>query len=371
MGLFWTKVDDDSVNLREAEFEMRRTARPRFQPSGPLVPTVMEYRAVDRGFPVVLEPEAGVVDITSYLRGRKELIERFLTERGAVLLRGFDVREPSKFFDAISEIASDILDYSERSSPRHAVADRVYTSTDHPADQEIVLHSEQSYTYNWPCFICFYCHTKAASGGNTPMADNRRILGRLPTSLVRKFETHGVLYQRTYVAGLGVSWQNAFQTENPEDVETFCKERDIEFRWDNEGRLKTRQVRSAFQHHPITGEKLWFNHALFFHVTSLDEHLTRALIDAVGYEHVPTNTFFGNGEPFSNDEIFAMRNAVSAEKRSFDWQRGDVLILDNMISQHGRERFSGMRSVYTLMARPYRSLRAPLRAPSQASVKWR
>jgi alpha-ketoglutarate-dependent taurine dioxygenase len=356
---------------------MNQTTRPSFQSNKPLTPIMVKTDGGgmspvnDRPFPVVLQPSSGAADAVDYLRDQKALVEELVTEHGAVLLRGFDVRSPEQFFDIITQIAPDILSYSERSSPRHAVGDRVYTSTDHPADQDILLHSEQSYTLNWPRFICFFCHTKASSGGNTPIADNRRILKRLPLSLVERLEAHGILYQRTYTPGLGVSWQTAFQTEDPAQVAVFCKERDIDFRWDEDGCLKTRQYRSAFQYHPVTQEKIWFNHALFFHVTSLEPHITEALIEAVGYDNVPTNTFFGNGEPFSSEDLLAMRQAIAAEKHSFDWQVGDVLILDNMICQHGRDPFTGTRNIYTLMARPYQSMRSPLTAPSQTTVQWR
>ena len=45
--------------------------------------------------------------------------------------------------------------YMERSSPRHEVADHVYTSTDHPPRHPIALHNEQSYNITWPLRIFF------------------------------------------------------------------------------------------------------------------------------------------------------------------------------------------------------------------------
>lgn len=316
---------------------------------------------------VTLRSSPGKSDPVDFVSATRDTIATALTTVGAVLLRGFQVGDAQRFFQTVEALDPEILSYSERSSPRHAVADRVYTSTDHPADQEIVMHSEQSYTLNFPRFICFWCKVPAATMGATPIASNRTILEGLPSELVEKFRHKGVLYRRTYTPGLGVSWQTAFQTDNRGDVEQFCRERDIEFEWDREDRLKTRQYRSAFQIHPVTRELVWFNHALFFHHTSLDPEIASALIDAVGLDNVPTDTAFGDGEAFSSSEIEAMRHAVAAAKRRFSWEADDVLLLDNMLMQHGREAFTGERKILTLMARPYTSLREPLKSPLQFS----
>lgn len=304
-------------------------------------------------FPLIITSDDKGQNLAQHIQVNKDEIDKLLVSHGALLFRGFDVSEADQFSSSIAALDSEILSYTERSSPRHKVADNVYTSTDHPADQDIVLHSEQSYTLDWPCLISFTCQVKAATGGDTPIADNRRILQHLPTNLRKRFEQHGVLYMRTYTPGLGISWQTAFQTEDKRQVENFCAERSIEAIWLPDGRLQTRQKRSAFQKHPVTGEVIWFNHALFFHHTSLEQNIAKALIEAVGLDHLPTTTRFGNGEEFSSDDLAAMREAVAREKRTFAWKEQDVLILDNMICQHGRDPFSGRRSVLTIMGRPY------------------
>lgn len=309
--------------------------------------------ASNTDFPLVIMSNHDGQDLARWIHENKDEIDKLLLHHGALLFRGFNVSEPDQFSNSIAALDSEILSYTERSSPRHKVADNVYTSTDHPADQDIVLHSEQSYTLDWPCLISFTCQRKAATGGDTPIADNRRILQHFPTDLIKRFEQHGVLYLRTYTPGLGVSWQTAFQTEDAREVERFCAERSIEVEWLPDGRLQTRQKRSAFQKHPVSREVLWFNHALFFHHTSLEPDIAKALIDAVGLDYLPTTTRFGNGEEFSEEDLAAMRGAVAREKRTFAWKEQDVLILDNMICQHGRDPFSGERSVLTIMGRPY------------------
>ena len=63
-----------------------------------------------------------------------------------------DVTLP-QFRTFTQSVCPELIEYGERSSPRTKIDDGVYTSTDHPADQPIVLHNEQSYTLNWPLKI--------------------------------------------------------------------------------------------------------------------------------------------------------------------------------------------------------------------------
>jgi alpha-ketoglutarate-dependent taurine dioxygenase len=327
-------------------FPGKKTILPRRVPSGT---SAGSAEAAD--FPLIIMSQYPGQNLAERIRDDRNEIDCLILRHGAVLFRGFDVTAPEHFSKAMAVLDPEILSYTERSSPRHKVADNVYTSTDHPHHQDIVLHSEQSYTLDWPCLISFTCQRKAMTGGNTPIADNRKVLRHLPTGLRDRFERHGVLYMRTYTPGLGVRWQTAFQTESRAEVERFCAERNIVVEWLPDGRLRTRQKRSAFQKHPVSGEVLWFNHALFFHHTSLEPEVAQALIEAVGMDHLPTTTCFGNGEPFSDDNIAAMRAAVAREKRTFEWEERDVLVLDNMICQHGRDPFTGDRTVLTIMGR--------------------
>jgi len=53
------------------------------------------------------------------------------------------------------------------------------------------------------------------------------------------------------------------------------------------------------------------------------------------------------------DEI---RKAYDSETVKFDWQRGDLLLVDNMLVAHGREPFTGDRRVLVAMAEPFKEL---------------
>lgn len=277
------------------------------------------------------------------------LINAALLDHGGVLLRGFDCSEMQEFREFASIISDDLVDYSERSSPRTELAQGVYTSTDHPPDQPIAMHNEQSYNLRWPLKIMFYCQQPAESGGQTPIADSRRILQALDAETVESFRQRGILYVRNYNCGLGLTWQTAFQTDDRGEVERYCRQQEIEYRWDGD-RLHTKQVRAALRKHPKTGETIWFNHALFFNVYSLGLALRSSLLESVGEEGLSTNTYFGDGEPIPDRTLEDLATAYRQHRVVFDWQQGDVLVLDNMLTAHGREPFQGPRKVLAAMA---------------------
>ena len=192
-----------------------------------------------------------------------------LARHGALLLRGLNLQTIDDFETVARAISPRLIEYGERSSPRTRISSGIYTSTDHPPDQPIVLHNEQSYTLNWPMKIWFYCAQPAETGGRTPLADSRRILKRLPSDIVEVFEDKQIMYVRNYNTGVGLSWREAFQTDDRGEVEQYCAQEDIEVEWRDNDRLRTRQVRPAVRFHPDTGERVWFNHALFFNLSSL------------------------------------------------------------------------------------------------------
>ena len=47
------------------------------------------------------------------------------------------------------------------------------------------------------------------------------------------------------------------------------------------------------------------------------------------------------------------RLALRAETVTFPWRRGDVLLLDNMLTAHGRRPFTGDRRVLVAMGNSY------------------
>ncbi|MCJ0871771.1 TauD/TfdA family dioxygenase [Streptomyces sp. AP-93] len=292
-------------------------------------------------------------DVHAYIGEHRDKLRQLLTERGAVLLRGFGVGSVDGFDGVVRAFSgTPPLTYAERSSPRSTIKGQVYTSTDYPPDEEIFLHNENSYQAAWPRTLYFYCIEPALTRGATPLADIRQVLAGIDPAIRAEFERRGWRVVRNFHADFGVPWQETFATEDRAAVEEYCRGKGLETYWRPDGGLRTTAVRKAVHTHPVTGETVWFNHATFFHVTSLAPDVQEGLREIFQDEDLPTNTYYGDGGVIPDDVMDHLRAAYRAASTRFDWERDDVLIVDNMLAAHGREPFTGPRKIAVAMAEP-------------------
>jgi alpha-ketoglutarate-dependent taurine dioxygenase len=312
----------------------------------------VEPQKGESGLPLVMRPSIEGVDLTAWALSNREPITANLLKHGGILFRNFNVSSPELFEQFVIACSAEPLPYCERSSPRTRVNNNIYTSTDYPANQSIFLHNENSYQRAWPMKIFFCCLLPAAQGGETPIADCRRVFERIDRKVRRRFIEKGWMLVRNFDHGLSLSWQSVFQTEDQSAVEAYCREAGIETEW-RKGGLRTRQVRQAVAQHPGTGEMIWFNHAAFFHISTLEPSTREALMAGLREEDLPNNTYYGDGAPIEISVIEEIREAYRRETVSFVWQEGDILMLDNMLVAHGRNPYIGQRKVLVAMAEQF------------------
>jgi alpha-ketoglutarate-dependent taurine dioxygenase len=303
--------------------------------------------------PLVLHPGTTDVDVTEWAQGNADLIQQELLNRGGVLFRGFAVRSAAEFRSFSTSLYSHTMKYQERSTPRTLVDKDIYTSTEYPPEQHIAMHNEFSYGTTWPMKIWFYCDQAPEIGGQTPIVDSRKVYAGIDPEVRESFIRKKVMYVRNYGSGIDLSWQTVFQTQDRAQVEAYCRDAPIEWQWMEGDRLRTWQVRDAVARHPETGEMIWFNQAHLFHLSNLEADVQESLLKTFGEEDLPRQARYGDGSPIEEDALNEIRRVYKEASIEFDWQVGDVLLLDNMLVAHGRRPFSGSRRILVAMAEPH------------------
>lgn len=300
--------------------------------------------------PLIIEGEQE--RISDRMRSDRLKIREKLTRHGALLFRNFDVGGVDGFDAAVRELSGAPLTYAERSSPRSVIKGNVYTSTDYPAQEEIFLHNENSYQAVWPMVLYFYCVRPPSSQGATPLASTGAIHDAMDPSVREEFARRGWMVVRNYGDELGMSWRSAFNTDSRDEVMSHCRRNGVAAEWIGEDGLRTRAVRQAVHRHPGTDASVWFNHATFFHVTTLPEGVRLGLLEMFGEENLPSNTYYGDGGAIPDEVTAHLRDCYRAASVRFDYREDDLLVVDNMLAAHGREPFTGPRKIAVAMAEP-------------------
>jgi len=303
----------------------------------------------------IFEAEANSISLSTWIPKQSEIISEHLAHNGAVLFRGFDVQTVEAFHQTVSCFDGKEIEYRERSSPRTEVGSHIYTSTEYPADQSIFPHNENSYAHVWPRRIFFFCLNPASEGGETPIVDVRCVYDCIDPEIRRRFETTGVLYLRNFSENLGMSWQSAFQTDRRDEVERIARDSGYTLSWRGDDHLTTWRVGKACGRHPATGQAIWFNHAAFFHISTLPGAIGKTLAAQLPEKDWPNHSYYGDGSPIEDNVIEHIRSCYLAHLHTFTWRHGDVLTLDNMLMAHSRQPYLGSRQVLVAMKDPFQS----------------
>jgi amino acid adenylation domain-containing protein len=298
--------------------------------------------------PLVVQPNVDELDLAEWAKNHREFIEAKLLTHGAILFRGFNLNLVAEFENFAQGICSKLFgEYGDL--PREGISGKVYSSTPYPSDQAILFHNESSHLHQWPLKIWFFCVQPAQQGGETPIVDCRRVYQMLNPKLQERFEKKQLMYVRNYIQGLDVNWQEFFHTTDKKIVEQYCRQAAIGYEWLENNGLKTRLVRSAVTKHPRTGETVFFNQLQLHHILCLEPSVRASLLSMFGEENLPRNVYYGDGSPIEDSVIEEITAVYQKATISFPWQQGDILMLDNMLTAHGRNPYLGPRKIVVAM----------------------
>src|SRR5213592_1137935 len=300
------------------------------------------------GKPPMLRAEA-TGDAPRWAAEHRDAPRAAVAEHGSLLVRGLGLRDAAETEAVFRRLAS-LMNEREAVTPRRSYSPGVYSSSKWPPNQPMCMHHELSYTLEFPGLMLFACLVAPADAGATPVADSPTVLRELPAELVERFERAGWLLVRNYNDEIGASVAEAFGSDDRRAVESYCRANAIKFEWRSDGGLRTWQRRSAVVRHPLTGQRCWFNQIAFLSEWTIDPEVREYLVDEYGEDGLPFNTRFGNGDAIGAEVVQLINEVYEANTARERWQAGDLMLVDNVRTAHGRERFEGPREVLVAMA---------------------
>jgi len=302
----------------------------------------------EQRLPLVLTPALEGIDLIDWAKNNYEYIEKELLTHGAILFRGFSVGSTSRFEQFVTAICPELFsNYGDL--PRERLSGRIYGSTPFPADKVILFHNEGSHTGQWPLKIWFCCEKAPEEGGETPLVDCRKAYQLIDPKISERFAKKGLMYVRHYIEGLDVSWQAFFHTSDRAVVEAHCKRASIDFEWTANDGLKTRQKCPGVATHPKTGEMLFFNQAQLHHPACLEPDVRESLLSLFREEDLPRNVYYGDETRIEDSVIHEICAVYKQTSSRFSWKEWDILMVDNMLTAHGRNSYKGDRKVVVAM----------------------
>ena len=329
--------------------------------------------------PLTIQPagDAGVANLAAWLESHRDWISQRLTEDGAVLLRGFEVKSYDDVETVARAIDAGLQNEYLGTSPRQALSKSgyVFSASELPGFYPIPAHCEMSFTANPPRRIFFACTVEPGQFGETPLVDFRGVWRDLPPTLRERWEGKGLRIIRNY-AGPGddkkdlfqlKKWTEIFNTTDRSEIERICAREGFTAQWKDGGGLALISEHKPVRLHPQTGVPVWFNHVHVFHLDAGHTEYWRIFRLRPTFFHFRTwllartlsawkrftvkaedqamHATFADGSEIPQSDLAAVFDAMWKNMVITPWKRGDIVAIDNAAIGHGRLPFEGPREI--------------------------
>ncbi|GAA5834171.1 hypothetical protein JCM3766R1_004479 [Sporobolomyces carnicolor] len=298
------------------------------------------------------------------LAARDEIVPLLNRNGGAILFRDTHAETPDDF-SRVAHAFNIGTHHEELGNPviRTVLAKNVATANEGPSTHHVRMHNEFGWSSHYPAFLFFFCRSPAESGGETPINNGAEMFARLQKEVpqfVEDLARKGISYRYQYQqeanpnSNLGNSIARAYPAANllPTDdeqtkrrkIEEQVKRHSDEWTWEEDGSLSVTHRLSSIRRHPYSRIPVYFgNLSSMFHKAKDQNALDFPYRgDDGAYHHVPT---YGDGTKIPREYLEKTLELIDELRVLVPWQRGDVLLLDNHLTQHAREPWVGDRRV--------------------------
>ena len=302
--------------------------------------------------------ESSTDEAVAWLSENYEELEDLLLVAGALFLRGFAIANSADFNKVIDLFPGTSFGYEGGGAPRDVVEGKALETNKLDGAATIRLHQEMAYLPEFPKVIAFFCQKPAEIGGETIIGEMRNFSEIASKKFVDALKEKGVRYtynfrspdRKTGVDSMDLfhrTWQDAYCTSDKSEVEAICRRRGLEFSWLPDGSFSTVYNAPGFITHPKTGASVWFNSIATIaftrtNVVGFDEIMKA--YESSGLQ-LPVVTTHADGSELDEEEVEKLFPLLDEIAVAVPWQAGDVMLVDNISVSHGRNPFTGTRSV--------------------------
>jgi alpha-ketoglutarate-dependent taurine dioxygenase len=339
--------------------------------------SIAEERVINGNvFPLTVTPNArigSIEDTVEFIKGNLNEIQDELKKHGALLFRGFPIKEPKDFNDFALAFGWENLPYIGKklkalsliayqawttffklfhlgnifqggAAVRKSVCGVVFTSNEAPPDQLIPFHHEMAQTPIHPFHLFFYCDIKPTLGGETPLCLSNAVYEAMCKErplFVEKLKQKGLKYTRVLPeeddpsSPIGRGWKSTYLTQDKKEAEQLCVRDGGSFEWlPNNCPKVVSKILPAVRLDERTGQMTWFNSMVAVYHGWRDSRNSPE--KAVTY---------GDDSPLDPADVLKCSQVLDELCVTFEWNQGDVVVIDNRLVLHARKSFTPPRRI--------------------------
>ncbi len=343
-------------------------------------------KSADHGLTVVSPKKDNSPEfLQKWILNHKDFVEEEITKSGGMLFEGFKIKKGGDFERVGFAIDKKLTDKhifdgavgTKRTQYVTDVASPDLKNVPHP----LSMHNEDSFVAKVAPKIMFCSLTSAPWGGESLVADCRKVYQNLPKSIQEKYR--GKKLKSTLILEDKLFLANSLIPKNPNLIEALGKEQGAK----EVKRISYDMTRFKFTV-PATlksshGEDIWFNtlHQAVFYNNCVDiwmaykliggiknrllsihlilKSLIKTLIARIKKGRDPLvmhESVLESGEEITFWEKYQMNRAFWKATKIVPLKDGDFFVLDNRMFAHGRMPYKGRRVMVSAMTEPTSTL---------------